>query len=146
MHFFRQHKSELATIVGWGVHVMLLTPLKSAHDGKVAKHIAGLGCRIEMRNTVFDAIDALILDETRYGLWIIECEAFGGIVGGRRIVSRLRECGVCIPGILISPDCAVQEFPNEQDSPVKLRAPASAVAIRVGFEHAMRGRLVFKTA
>ena len=146
MQFFRQPETEISDIVGWGVRVMLLSPAEVATDSRVAVRIAGLGGTIEMENEAFAALDAMIGDSTGYGLFVIECDAFGGLDAGRNLVSMLHKGGVLLPVILMSADCHEQEFPNDSDVPVVLRAPVSAVGLRVGFEHAMRDRLVFQAA
>lgn len=146
MQFFRQDEVEISAIVGWGVRVLLLTAAEDAGQSKVAARVAGLGGIVEVENDAFSALDTLILDGTGYGLFVVECDAFGGLDAGRNLVSMLHKGGVALPVILVCSDCAEQEFPNENNGPVVLRAPVSAVSLRVGFEHAMRDRLVFQAA
>lgn len=146
MQYFRQNDADFSAIVGWGVRVMLLTPAEDTKQSGVAARIAGLGGVIEVENDPFSALDTLIMDGTGFGLFVIECDAFGGLEAGRSIVSMLHKGGVSIPVILVSTDCDDQVFPSENTAPVVLRAPISAVSLRVGFEHAMRDRLVFQTA
>lgn len=146
MQFFRQDEAEISAIVGWGIRVMMLTSATQAQDSKVAVRVAGLGGAVEIENEAFAALDTLILDSTGYGLFVIECDAFGGLEAGRNLVSMLHKGGVSMPILLVSSDCTEQEFPSESHAPVVLRAPVSAVSLRVGFEHAMRDRLVFQAA
>lgn len=146
MQFFRQDEAEVSAIVGWGVRVLLLTPDEDVTQSKAATRIAGLGGTVEIENEAFTALDTLILDDTGYGLLVIECDAFGGLAAGRNLVSMLHKGGVFIPVILLSSDCAEQEFPYDTNAPIVLRAPISSISLRVGFEHAMRDRLVFQAA
>lgn len=146
MQFFRQNESDVSAIVGWGVRVMLLTSAEEVTHSKSAVRIAGLGGHVEIENEAFSALDTLILDETGYGLLVIECDSFGGLAAGRNLVSMLHKGDVSLPVILVSSECTEQEFPYEGNAPVVLRAPISAVSLRVGFEHAMRDRLVFQAA
>ncbi len=146
MQFFRQEEAEISAIVGWGVRVMVLTPVEESKHSKVAVRIAGLGGVIEIESDAFTALETLIADTTGYGLFVIECDGFGGLEAGQNLVSMLHKGGVSIPVILVSSDCVEQEFPSETFAPVLLRAPVSAVSLRVGFEHAMRDRLVFRAA
>lgn len=146
MQFFRQSDADVSAIVGWGVRVMVLTPAECSEHSKIAARIAGLGGIIEVENDPFNALETLIADSTGFGLFVIECDSFGGLAAGRNLVSLLHKGEVSIPVILASSDCAEQEFPPENLAPVVLRAPVSAVALRVGFEHAMRDRLVFQAA
>lgn len=146
MQVFRQNNQDEASIVGWGVRVLLLSPAEDVTQSAAGVRIAGLGGSVELENEAFAALDTLILEETGFGLLVIECDAFGGLEGGRNLVSMLHKGGVSMPVILLSSDCTQQEFPYEFNSPVVLRAPVSAVGLRVGFEHAMRDRLVFQAA
>jgi hypothetical protein len=146
MQFFRQEEAEVSAIVGWGVRIMLLTTEEDVRQSKVAARIAGLGGLVEVENEAFTALDTLISDRTGYGLFVIECDGIGGLEAGRKLVSLLHKGDVSMPVILISSDCEEQEFPNEYNLAVVLRAPVSAVSLRVGFEHAMRDRLVFQAA
>jgi hypothetical protein len=40
----------------------------------------------------------------------------------------------------------VQVFPEDRSAPILLRAPLSAVSLRVGFEHALRERRLWRAA
>ena len=51
-----------------------------------------------------------------------------------------------LPVMLIAAGVAQQDFPEDRAEPVVLRAPVSAVALRVGFEHALRERLIWRAA
>lgn len=146
MQFFRQNESEVSAIVGWGVRVLFLTAAEDVTQSKAAVRIAGLGGSVEIENEAFAALDTLNLDETGFGLLVIECDSFGGLEAGRNLVSMMHKGKVSLPVILLSSDCTEQEFPYEGNLPVVLRAPISAVSLRVGFEHAMRDRLVFQAA
>ena len=71
------------------------------------------------------------------------------LVGLRR---RNRRCGLLgetahrVSVILVSAECRDQRFPQERSAPVVLRAPLSAVSLKVGFEHALRERLLYQAA
>jgi hypothetical protein len=142
MQFFRQDDLEVSAIVGWGVRVMLL----AAGEGRIAARLAGLGGVVETESDSFAALDLLMMDATGYGLLVIDCDHVGGIETARKLVSMMHKGNVSLPVILVSSECETQEFPSDYNAPVILRAPLSAVAVRVGFEHAMRERLVFLAA
>lgn len=146
MQVFRQMDPEAAALVGWGVRVMLLAPDYGDRLGKVATRIAGLGGIVDTDSDIFAALDTAMSDPTGYGLFVVECDAFGGIAAAQNIVAMLRRGGVQIPVILVSSDCAEQTFPIDGHDPILLRAPLSAVALRVGFEHALRHRLIYSAA
>ena len=48
-----------------------------------------------------------------------------------------------LPVIIVGAHQGEQSFPEDIERPVRLRAPVSAVSLRVGFEHALRGRMLW---
>lgn len=142
MQLFRQFDTDTAALVGWGVRVMLLSP----NDDGVTRRLAGLGGIVDSEADIFDAIETMANDPTGYGLFVMDCDAFGGLEAGRRALALMSKAVGPVPAILISRDCAMQEFPEDPRKPVMLRAPLSAVSLRVGFEHAMRERLMWQAA
>jgi hypothetical protein len=48
--------------------------------------------------------------------------------------------------ILVSSECRDQRFPQERTAPVVLRAPMTAVSLKVGYEHALRERFLYQAA
>lgn len=146
MQIIRQIEQDKASLVGWGVKVLLLAPDYGDRDGKVAVRIAGLGGIVEQETDFYAALDALEGHHSGYGLFVMEADAYGGLDGARQMIAQLRRTDPRIPVILVASDCEQQTFPSDDRLPVELRAPLSAVALRVGFEHAMRHRLVFQAA
>lgn len=145
MQFFRQDDIEVSAIVGWGVRVMLLSA-EAAVESRIAARLAGLGGVVEAESDSFAALDLLTMDATGFGLLVIDCDHVGGLEAARKLISMMHKGDASMPVILVSSDCKTQEFPSDYNAPVVLRAPLSAVAVRVGFEHAMRDRLVFQAA
>jgi len=146
MQIVRQFDHDEAALVGWGVRVLLLAPDHGLHEGRVAARIAGLGGVVEQETDFYSALDALDSDHTGFGLFVMEADAFGGLEEARRMLAQLRRTDPAIPVIVIASDCTIQNFPTDDRAAIELRAPLSAVSLRVGFEHAMRHRLVFKVA
>jgi hypothetical protein len=146
MQLFRQIDPGTAALVGWGVRVMLLSPNGGEGSGRVAERIAGFGGLIETEADMFSCVDAIAEDATGFGLLVIECDAFGGLEAGRRVLSMLGSAGERLPVMLISREVREQVFPQDGNAPILLRAPLSAVSLRVGFEHALRDRLVYMAA
>ena len=142
MQFFRQEQVEISAILGWRIRVLVLTAPDPAEESKVAVRIAELGGAVDVEYEAFSALDTLIMDRTGYGLFVIECDAVGGLLVGRNLVSLLHKGGGSLPILLIASDCTEGEFPVDSQLPVVLRAPASPMSLRMGFEHAMRNRLV----
>lgn len=129
--------------VGWGVRVLLLTA--EAHS-PLQDRIAGLGGMIDTETEVYSALSSMIDDPMGYGLFVMDCDGLGGIEAGQRAVATLAAVHSRVPVILVSKEQAAQVFPQERDAPVCLRAPISAVSLRVGFEHALRDRLMWRAA
>ena len=139
MQVVRSLETQNAALVGFGIQILLI----AAEPGTGALHnrLAGLGGKMEQRTELFEGLEAMIEDPYDYGLCVIDCDAIGGLEAGRRAVQMLTVAARRIPVILVSGECRTQEFPTDSAAPVVLRAPASAVSMRVGFEHALRDRL-----
>lgn len=146
MQVFRQIDTESAALVGWGVRVMLLSLNGGEGPGRVADRISGFGGVIECEADIYAAVEAMQSDATGYGLFVMECDAYGGLEAGRRAVAMMGRAAERTRVILISRDVAVQTFPEDLSQPILLRSPMSAVSLRVGFEHALRDRLVYMAA
>jgi hypothetical protein len=145
MQMFRALDSE-AALVGWGVRVLFLAEDGTKATQAAAQRIAGFGGLIEQHAEVFTALEAMIDDPVGYALFIMDCDAFGGLEHGRKAVAMLRGAGGRVPVILVSRDCGEQVFPDDRAAPILLRAPLSAVSLRVGYEHALRDRVIWKAA
>lgn len=138
----RSLEQHSASPVGFGVRVMLVT---QSQDGSPLPHrLAGLGGKVEMADDLFVGLEAVIEDPAGYGLCVIDCDAFGGLAAGRRAHALLIDVARRVPVILLSKECATQEFPEERGAAVVLRAPTSGLSLRVGFEHALRDRLAMR--
>ena len=145
MQIFRPAEQD-AALVGWGVRVMLLAEDTASGPKSTAKRIAGFGGIIEREDEIYAALEAVIEDPAGYGLMVIECDQFGGLDAGMKAFSMLGTLKHRLPVILISKECKEQSFPRDRHFPIVLRAPVTAVALRVGFEHALRDRLIWRAA
>ncbi len=132
-----------ALVVGWGIRVLLLT---GNPDGLAAKRLAGLGGTVETETEFYAAMSAMIDDPVGYGVFVMECDDIGGVEAGQRAQATLAAVKSRIPVILISAEYKTQVFPQGRDAAVCLRAPLSVVSLRVGFEHALRDRLMWHAA
>lgn len=146
MQVFRQIEPEAAALVGWGVRVMLLSPEGGAGTPGIAERLAGFGGIVDAEEDLFAAIETMANDATGYGLFVMDCDAFGGIEAGHRAVTMVTRVMGRIPVILVTAACPRQVFPEDPAAPVVLRAPVSAVSLRVGFEHALRDRVIWQAA
>lgn len=144
MQVLRAIDTETASPVGWGVRVLLLSP--DGAEGRVSERIAGLGGVVEGETDLYAAVELLNDDATGFGLFVMECDGFGGLEAGRRALAMTGRAVERMPVILVSSDVSLQTFPEQRQAPVLLRAPLSAVSLRVGFEHALRERLIYRAA
>lgn len=138
MQVFRSFNQQDAAVAGWGIRVLLLS--EHAMEGRVVRHLASLGSSVETTDELYTALSAVIDDPIGYGLFVIDCDGIGGLDVGRRAVQMLNGSDSKVPVILVSADCTEQLFPQDRRAPTMLRAPLSSVAMRVGFEHALRDR------
>ena len=146
MQLFRQLDQEGAALVGWGVRVLLLAPNGGEGGARIAERLQGFGGLIETEYDEYAALEALQADATGFGLFVMECDPYGGLAAGRRVMSMIGLAAERTRCILISREVAVQTFPEDPMQPMLLRSPLSAVSLRVGFEHALRDRLVYQAA
>jgi hypothetical protein len=143
MQVFRPIDYTAATLVGRGLRVMLAT---SQPDGGTADKLSRLGGSVEVMEESYAALAAVLDDPQGYGLFVMDADSLGGIVEAMRIVGLLHASQPRMPVILISASCGPQVFPEEVSEPIMLRAPVSNVSLRVGFEHALRDRMVWQAA
>jgi hypothetical protein len=125
------------------VRVLLLS---ADGESPLRDRISGLGGLVEVETEVYSALSAMIDDPMGYGLFVMECDGLGGVEAGVRAETTLAAVNSRVPVILISKDHAAQIFPQQKDAAVCLRAPLSTVSLRVGFEHALRDRLMWRAA
>lgn len=142
MQYSHAFDASEAMAVGWGVRVMLL----SSGESPVGDRLAGLGAVVEREREFYAAMSAIIDDPAGYGLLVVECDTLGGVEAGRRAAATLAAVQSRVPVLLISQAFQTQVFPESRHGAVCLRAPLSAVSLRVGFEHALRGRLMLHSA
>jgi hypothetical protein len=143
MQHVRVIKNEGALPVGRAVRVLLLA---DGSDHMAEDRLMGLGGVVDTETEMYSALAAMIDDPQGYGLFVMETDAFGGVEAGLRAFSMLRASDVRVPVILVGRDCGKQIFPEERSAPILLRAPLSMVSLRVGFEHALHDRFIWRAA
>ena len=140
MQVFRPIDYLPATLVGRGFRVMLAgADANSAVAGKLAR----VGGEVEAEPEGFMALGAVMDDPQGYGLFVINSDGVGGEEAALRLCSLLKGAYPRLPVIIVGVDNGEQTFPEEVIEPVRLRVPLSSVALRVGFEHAMRERMLW---
>lgn len=124
-----------------GAHLRVL--LLSGQPAPIARRLEALGARVDVVDELYTALSDIIEDPQDVGLFVVDCDSIGadGAETVRRALHVISETRRAIPMILISAEFLRQSFPEDRHAPVELRAPLSAVSLKVGFEHALRDRL-----
>jgi hypothetical protein len=143
MQFTHDFDTEQALPVGWRVRVLVLA---ASEGDALVPRVAALGGPVEVETELYAALAALIDDPSGYGLFVMDCDAFGGAEAAALARRTLAAVQSRVPVILLCAAHARHDFPQERAVPVTLRAPVSAVSLRVGFEHALRDRLAWRAA
>jgi hypothetical protein len=146
MQIIRSLEQDNAAIVGRAVRALLLTT--DAEAGVMERRLAALGARVDVVDELFTALSDLIDDPTGYAMFVVDCDSatVGGLEAARNAVKMLGEVALRVSVILVSSECRDQRFPQERGAPVVLRAPMTAVSLKVGFEHALRERFLYQAA
>jgi hypothetical protein len=143
MQIFRPIDYVPATLVGRGLRVLLT----GAHaDSPVAEKLARLGGAVEVETEAFMALSLVMDDPHGYSLFVIDADGLGGNDEAQRICGLLKGAFPRLPVIIVGGHAGEQSFPEDAERPVRLRAPVSAVSLRVGFEHALRDRMMWENA
>lgn len=135
-----------ASLVGLGLRVMFASGERSEHSPRIRERLAGVGLVLEEAEDIYSAIAAVLDDPAGYGLFVIDADSLGGVDAVDRALSCQGGDRGRVPMIVISADCREQRFPDDRSEPVRLRAPLSAVSLRVGLEHSLRDRLKWRMA
>ena len=146
MHVIRSLEQENSTMVGRAVRVLLLTT--EGETGMMGRRLASLGTRVDVVDELFAALADLIDDPAGYALFVVDCDTanVGGLEAAQRAMKMLGDVAQRVSVILVSSECRDQRFPQERTAPVVLRAPMTAVSLKVGFEHALRERFLHQAA
>lgn len=144
MNLLNSFDHQQSTVVGFGIRALLISD--RGENSPLLQRLAGLGCRVEVIEDVYSALDWVVDGPDELELIVVDCDCAGGLALGKRAHALLTATGRCIPTLLISRETSEQQFPTSRYEPTVLRAPLSSVALRVGFEHALQERLLFARA
>lgn len=145
MQFFRADSHD-AELVGWGVRVLMVSDPRAAATENVMRRVSGFGGLVDHQDELYAGIGSMIDDPNGYGLFIMLCDEMGGLEAGQKAHAHLRASKCTAPVILVSSEVSAQCFPEDRSAPILLRSPLSAVSMRVGFEHALRERMIWQAA
>ena len=143
MQHLRAVRNDTVSQAAFGLRVLMLN---DGSDDAARDRLVGLGGRVDTETELYTALAAMIDDPLGYGLFVMDTDAFGGLEGGLRAFQVLRAADVRVPVILVGSDCSKQVFPDERSAPILLQAPLSMVSLRVGFEHALHDRVIWRAA
>lgn len=144
MNLFNSFDQKMSTAVGFGVRTLLIS--ETEEGGRICPRLAGMGCQIDIIEDVYSALDRVVDGPDEFELIVIDCDNSGGLALGLRAHALLKATGRCIPMILVSREITEQHFPASRYDATLLRAPLSAVSIRVGLEHVLQERMLFARA
>lgn len=143
MRALRLVETEGSGLVGLGARVLLLAT-EEGEAARLSRLIAGFGGLVDHEVELYSALSSIIDDPRDWDLFVVACDGLGGVEAGRRAHRMLGTLVERMPTILVSEDCAEQTFPETREEPILLRARMSAVALRLGMEHALRGRMAWR--
>lgn len=122
-----------------GVRVMVLT---DHGDGTTCQRLAAYGSLVDATDDLDDAVSAILEDRVGYDLFVMDCDAFGGIAGAERAISALIAGDAKMRVMLVSRDFDVPAYPLGRRTAVCLPEDVSDASFRIGFDHVLRDRAV----
>lgn len=120
-----------------GVRVMLLTDLP---DGQTARRLARYGSLVEVEDEFQAALSRILDDPMGYDLFVMDCDAFGGIEAAERAVAALIAADARMRVMLVSCEFDSPAYPLGRRSAVCLPDAVSDAGFRQGFDHVLRDR------
>ncbi|GHC47735.1 hypothetical protein GCM10007315_07000 [Gemmobacter tilapiae] len=127
----------------WVARPMRVVYLSAADLSEIetmAIRLSGLGAGMSHAEDTYAAVEMVMDHPGGFGLLIADCDSLGGIEEGDKLFRMLGESIQQLPVILTATDLAEQVFPTDKSAPIRLRAPLTPVALRLGIEHAARSR------
>lgn len=120
-----------------GVRVMVLT---DHGDGMTCQRLAKYGSLVDATDDLEDAISAILEDRVGYDLFVMDCDAFGGIAGAEKAISALIAGDAKMRVMLVSREFDVPAYPLGRRTAVCLPEDVSDASFRIGFDHVLRDR------
>ncbi len=125
----------------FGVRVMLLA---ARPEGVTARRLAGFGSMVDVETEFYAALSAILDDPMGYDLFVMECDAFGGIAAAERAIATLIAAEAKMRFILISREFDVPAYPMGRRTAVCLPDPVVEASFRIGFDHVLRDRVTLR--
>jgi hypothetical protein len=117
---------------------MLLT---DQPQGESAQRLARYGSLVQAEGELFTALSAVLEDPMGFDLFVMECDAFGGIAGAEKAISTLIAAEARMRFMLVCRDFDVPAYPLGRRTAVCLPNPATEASFRRGFDHVLRDRV-----
>ena len=120
-----------------GLRVMLLT---NRPGGQSAQRLADYGSLVEVADAPAAALAAVLDDPLGYDLFVMECDAFGGIMAAEQAIATLIAAEARMRVMLLSREFDVPAYPLGRRTAVCLPDPVAEPGFRRGFDHVLRDR------
>lgn len=120
-----------------GVRVVLLT---DRHDGRTAHRLARCGGIVDVEGTLDAALSRVIDDPMGYDLFVMDCDAYGGIGGAEQAISSLIAAEAKMRVMLVSRDFDEPAYPLGRRTAVCLPVAFRDEDFRRGFDHVLRDK------
>jgi len=120
-----------------GVRVMVLT---HHGEGLTCQRLAAYGSLVDATDDLEDAVQTILEDRAGYDLFVMDCDAFGGIAGAEKAISALIVGDAKMRVMLVSREFDVPAYPLGRRTAVCLPEDVSDASFRIGFDHVLRDR------
>ncbi|WP_137111539.1 hypothetical protein [Rhodobacter sp. SY28-1] len=120
-----------------GVRVMVLT---DQGDGRTCQRLVEYGSLVDATDDLHDAVATILRDRVGYDLFVMDCDAFGGIAGAEQAISALIAGDAKMRVMLVSREFDVPAYPLGRRTAVCLPEDVSDASFRIGFDHVLRDR------
>lgn len=120
-----------------GARVMLLT---DRPEGRTACRLASYDCLVEIEDEFYAALSGLLDDPMGYDLFVMDCDAFGGVLAAERAIATLIAADARMRVMLLSSEFDIPAYPLGRRSAVCLPDAVSEAGFRQGFDHVLRDR------
>lgn len=140
MQLYHSFHAEDMSVIDVGLRCMILA---ATPQTAFAGHLERLSSNVEFESELYTALSAIVDDPGGYDLLLVDCDSFSDHEIGQVAVATLRAVQSRVAVILVSTRYEEQSFPQSRHEPICLRAPLSALSLRVGVEHAIRDRLLW---
>ncbi|MCU0826737.1 MAG: hypothetical protein MUE52_04880 [Tabrizicola sp.] len=116
---------------------MLLT---DQPDSASALRLVDLGSLLDISRDLDGALARIVEDPLGYDLFVMECDAFGGLAGAETAIAKLIAADARMRVMLVGSDFDEPAYPLGRRTAVSLPAAVSDAAFRHGFDHVLRDR------